>query len=69
MTRPGLALPMVPNSELSPHPHHLTGRCLECILWVPRSNPNAGNCLAEETEPETNSDWSCPLFTIENRFL
>lgn len=49
------------------HEHHPTGRCKECILWSTTDNPNLGLCLV--TPEDTNSDWSCPLFTPTQPFL
>lgn len=48
------------------HDHHPTGRCKDCILWV-HTHANLGLCI--NTYEETDTDWSCVLFTPTQPFL
>lgn len=53
------ALPITPQSEMTPAYHPPGARCLDCRHWASDGHPNLREC---RFFGETDANWSCLLF-------
>lgn len=62
MNRIESALPIVPQSQQVPYPHHPTGRCHDCRMWGydEETHPNQRTCRIFR-EPR-DAGWSCLIY-------
>lgn len=60
MSRIHTAVPLVPQSEQTPHYHPPGARCLDCRYWPRDGHPNLRKCRM--FNEDRDRDWSCILF-------